>query len=244
MSPELHSTACPLDCPDTCSLEVTVDDGKVITVDGTRRNPYTQGYICGKVRNIDRHMYGKDRVPHPLIRDGARGTGAFRRASWDEALELVARRMLEARDRSGGEAILPCNYGGSNGVLSDGCIDERLWRRLGASRLQRDLCAAPTSRAAEGVHGRMLGTALDDYVHSNLIVIWGANPASSGIHHVPIVKEAQKRGERLVVVDPRRPQAIFMMQENYFGSVMFGAISAKEALKQYRDAMKNAGGPR
>lgn len=200
----VHRTACPLDCPDTCSVEVTVADGRVAKVDGTHKNPFTDGYVCGKVRNIADHVHGDDRVPHPLLRDGPKGEGVFRRATWDEALDAIAARMLAARDRHGGESIVPCNYGGSNGALTDGALDERLWRRIGASRVAGDLCAQPTGRAAQGMHGRMLGVALSDYVHAKLIVIWGANPASSGIHHVPVVREAQKRGARLVVVDPRR----------------------------------------
>jgi len=203
-STRIHLTGCPLDCPDTCTMAVEVTDGAISRVEGTEHNPLTDGLVCGKVRNVARHVYGTHRVPHPLIRTGPKGSDGFRRASWDEALGLVASRLNEIRQRDGGEAILPCSYGGSNGAITEGAVDERLWRRLGASRLSRDICAQPTTRAGEGMHGRMVGVALQDHVHAGLIVVWGTNPASSGIHYVPIVKEARRRGARLVVIDPRR----------------------------------------
>lgn len=199
-----HRSGCPLDCPDACSLEVTVHDGEVVRVDGDRRNPYTDGYICGKVRALPTHVHGPLRLRHPLRRVGAKGAGAFERCSWDDALDTIATRLVETRDRFGGEAILPYYYGGSNGYLSHGSADFRLFRRLGASRLLRTVCAAPTSAAASGLYGKMAGVALPDYVHARLIVIWGMNPSASGIHLVPVVREARRRGARLVVVDPRR----------------------------------------
>ena len=136
------NSACPLDCPDACSLAVTVEEGRITKIDGSRRNPVTEGYICAKVRQMAEHVYGADRLLHPLIRTGARGAGQFRRAAWDEALDLIARKMVEVRESRGGEAILPFSYGGSNGLLTQDTVDARLWRRLGASRLARTVCAA------------------------------------------------------------------------------------------------------
>jgi anaerobic selenocysteine-containing dehydrogenase len=138
------STACPLDCPDSCSLAVTVDRGKVTAIDGSRDNAVTGGYICAKVRRFTERQYGADRVLHPAIRAGAKGDAVFRQASWDEALALVAARLAEVRDHWGGEAILPFAYGGSNGLLTQDTADARLFRRMGASRLARTVCAAPT----------------------------------------------------------------------------------------------------
>ena len=202
--PALLSSACPLDCPDACSLEVQVQDGRVVKVDGSRRNPMTDGYICAKVRRMPELLYGEGRLLYPAVRRGPKGAGLFERISWDEALDLVAAKMREARERWGGEAILPFCYGGSNGMLTHEAVDNRLFYRLGASRLARTVCAAPSGRAATGLYGKMPGVALPDYVHSSLIVLWGVNPSASGIHLVPILQEAQERGARLVVVDPRR----------------------------------------
>lgn len=198
------ATACPLDCPDACSLDVTVEGGRVTTIEGTRANPLTQGFICGKVRNFADHLYGEDRLLTPAIRTGEKGAAEFRAATWDEALELVAGKLAEAKRRFGGESILPYCYGGSNGYLTQGAADARLFHRLGASTLLRTLCAAPTGRAATAMTGKMPGVALTDYVHAKLIVVWGMNPSASGIHLVPVIREARERGAKLVVVDPRR----------------------------------------
>ncbi len=202
------ASACPLDCPDTCSLEVTVASGEVVKLGGSRVNPLTDGFICSKVRRFPRHLYCHQRLRHPAVRRGAKGgdggTQGFERLSWNDAMDLLARRLRETRERHGGEAILPLSYGGSNGYLTQDTTDARLFRRLGASRLARNVCAAPTTAAAAGLYGKMPGTAFADFVHSRLIVVWGANPSASGIHLVPIMREAQRRGAKLVVVDPRR----------------------------------------
>jgi len=202
-APSVHTTACPLDCPDACSLEVRVEGGRVTKLDGDHRNPLTQGFICSKVRHIPELLYGPDRLLHPERRVGKKGEGRFERISWDEALGTIAARLAEARERLGGESILPYRYGGSNGALTHDANDARLFRRLGASTLLRTVCASATGRAAVGLYGKMPGVALTDYVHSQLIVVWGTNPSATGIHFVPIVQEAQRSGARLVVVDPR-----------------------------------------
>src|SRR5688500_14242588 len=141
-------SACPLDCPDACTLSVTVQHGKVIAIDGSHSNPVTAGFICAKVRRFGERVYGPDRLQYPMVRQGARGKGLFARVTWDEALDQVARRLLEARDRWGGESILPFSYGGSNGLLTQDTNDSDLFRALGTSRLLRTVCAAPTTAAA------------------------------------------------------------------------------------------------
>jgi anaerobic selenocysteine-containing dehydrogenase len=198
------ASACPLDCPDACSLSVTVEDGRVTKVDGSQRNPLTAGFICAKVRRWPEHTYGEARLLHPEVRLGRKGEGAFARVSWEEALTLLAEKLRAARDRYGGESILPFSYGGSNGLLTQDTTDLRLFERLGASRLARTVCAAPSRSAAAGLYGRMAGVALSDYVHARMIVLWGVNPAVSGIHLVPVIQEAQRRGALLAVIDPRR----------------------------------------
>ena len=200
----LHASFCPLDCPDFCSLEVEVEDDRVVSVDGSRVNPLTSGYICAKVRRLPEHMYGPDRLLYPAVRSGPKGAGEFRRVSWDEALAKVSEHLLDVRRRDGGEAILPFYYGGSNGLMTQGTTDARFFHRLGASRLALTVCAAPSGAAAMGLYGKMAGVALRDYVKAKLIVVWGCNPAVTGIHLMPILQEAQRRGGRLVVVDPRQ----------------------------------------
>jgi anaerobic selenocysteine-containing dehydrogenase len=197
-------TSCPLDCPDACSLSVSVEQGRVTKIDGNHRHGITNGFICAKVRGFAGRVYGDDRLHVPQIRTGAKGKGQFRRASWNEALGVIASRIDEVRTRSGAEAILPFCYGGSNGLLTQESVDARFFRRLGSSRLARTVCAAPTSAAALGLYGKMSGVSFEDYPAARLIVMWGANPSASGIHLVPFVREAQRKGATLIVVDPRR----------------------------------------
>ncbi|HET6584307.1 MAG TPA: molybdopterin-dependent oxidoreductase [Nannocystaceae bacterium] len=201
---ETRASACPLDCPDACSLAVTVDDGKLVALDGDRRNPLTAGFICAKIRSFGRHVYGAERLRHPLFRVGRKGEGRFERVSWDVALDRIAAEMAAARERHGGESILPLCYGGSNGVLTQDSVDARLFHRIGASRLARTVCAAPTGRAAEGLYGKMPGVALGDLEHARFVVLWGVNPSASGIHLAPPIQRARQAGATLVVVDPRR----------------------------------------
>ena len=196
-------TACPLDCPDSCSLRVTTSAGKVTALDGSTRNPVTAGFICSKVRQFGERVHGAARVLHPMVRVGPKGNAAFSRVTWDEAIDLVAGRLREARDTFGGESILPFCYGGSNGLLTQDAADARLFRRLGASRLARNVCAAPTSAALGALYGRMPSTTYQDFAHARLIVIWGANPSATSLHLVPFVQAARKAGAKLVVVDPR-----------------------------------------
>src|SRR3954463_2453026 len=133
-------TACPLDCPDACSLAITVQHGKVINIDGSSRNPVTNDFICAKVRKFDQLAYGPDRLLYPAVRKGRKGDGKFTRVSWDHAMELVAQKMREAKAESGGASILPYSYGGSNGLLTQDNFDATLWRRFGTSRLPPTPC--------------------------------------------------------------------------------------------------------
>lgn len=197
-------SACPLDCPDACSLSVVVEDGKVLSIDGSRINPFTQGFICGKVRRFGERVHGRHRLLEPAVRNGAKGKGEFVPVSWDEALNRIQEEMRKAIRKHGGESILPLAYGGSNGFLTHDTIDARLFHRLGASRLGRTVCAAPTTAAAKMLYGKMPGVAFEDYLQARLILIWGANPEVSGIHLIPILQKAQAAGCKVIVVDPRR----------------------------------------
>ncbi len=199
-----RASACPLDCPDACTLSVSVEAGRVHAITGDERNPLTGGHICGNVQRFPQRVHGPERILRPAFREGPKGTGGFQEVSWDEALSRVAKELGSVRERFGGEAILPLSYGGSNGLLTQDTVDARLFRRLGASRLARTVCAAPTGSAAQGLYGKMPGVSFADYRQARLIVVWGANPAHSGIHLLPPIREAQLAGARLVVIDPRR----------------------------------------
>ena len=173
------------------------------TIDGSHANPVTGGYICAKVRRFPERVYGDDRLLYPAVRQGPKGHARFERVSWDQALDLIATRIRETRDRWGGEAILPYSYGGSNGLLTQDTSDATLFRRLGASRLARTVCAAATGAANQALYGKMPSITYQDFPEARFILLWGVNPSSSGIHIIPYIREAQRNGAVLVVVDPR-----------------------------------------
>jgi anaerobic selenocysteine-containing dehydrogenase len=193
------TTACPLDCPDACTLNVTVRGGRVVKIDGSTDNHITDGYICAKVRRFPERVYGDDRLLYPAVRRGTKGSGLFQRVSWDAALDLIASKMKEAH----GETILPLCYGGSNGFLTQDYADAILFRRLGTSRLLRTVCAAPTGAANMGLYGKMASVSYEDYPAARMIIVWGVNPGVSGIHLMPFLKQARDNGAFLVVIDPR-----------------------------------------
>ena len=128
-------TVCPLDCPDACSLSVTLRGGQIAKIDGSTLNDVTRGYICAKVRRFGRRIYGDDRLQYPAVRRGPKGKGEFRRTSWEDALDFVVEKLSEVRARHGAESILPLCYGGSNGRFTQDFADAVFFRRLGASRL-------------------------------------------------------------------------------------------------------------
>jgi anaerobic selenocysteine-containing dehydrogenase len=193
-----------LDCPDTCSLEVTVRDGAIETIGAGGGNPITAGFICSKVRRFGERVYHEDRVLYPMRRVGPKGAGEFQRITWDEAIATITDRFREIRDEDGGEAILPFFYGGSNGFMTDELIDSLYFARLGASRLDKTICAAPTTAVARDMYGKMAGVAFSDYPEAECVIVWGANPKASNIHLVPYLREAKRRGAFIAVIDPIR----------------------------------------
>jgi len=200
----LLDSVCPLDCPDTCSLSITVDDGRLTRIDGSHRNPLTDGYICAKVRRYDERVYSPLRVLYPQRRVGAKGEGRFERISWNDAIALIADRFRAIIAAHGAEAILPYHYGGSNGLLGDNAADARFFARLGASQLLTSLCAMPTGAAYRAMYGGMPGVPPADYALARCIILWGVNPSATSIHLVPHVRAAQAAGAFVAVIDPRR----------------------------------------
>jgi anaerobic selenocysteine-containing dehydrogenase len=197
-------SVCPLDCPDTCSLTVTVEDGRLIDVDGSYRNPFTEGFICAKVRRYPERVYSPLRVRYPQRRVGAKGGDRFERISWDDAIALIADRFRSIVAEDGGEAILPYHYGGSNGICGEGASDARFFHRLGASELLKTICAAPTGTVARAMYGTMGGVPPEDYRLARAILLWGVNPSATSIHLTRHLRAAQRAGAYIAVVDPCR----------------------------------------
>lgn len=192
-----------MDCPDTCSLEVDVADGRVIAIRGSHENPTTAGFICSKVANYHRRVYSPERLLYPMKRTGPKGSGQFERITWEDALNTIASKFQAIVREFGGEAILPYSYGGSNGLLAQDTSDKAFFAKLGASQLARTVCAAPTGAVALEMYGKMPGVAFEDYPKANLILIWGANPKASNIHLIPFLKKAKENGAKIVLIDPR-----------------------------------------
>jgi anaerobic selenocysteine-containing dehydrogenase len=201
---ETRPSVCPLDCPDRCALDVTVHDGRIVKIDGSHRSEHTAGYICAKVRRFDRRVTAPERILHPMRRTGPKGSGRFERLPWEEALGHIADRFAALARDPGPESILPFHYDGSNGLLTSGAMDARLWNRIGASQLARTFCAANTGAAWSAVFGDLRGSDPIDLRHSDAVVLWGFNPSASGIHLIPWVREAVGAGAFLGVIDPRR----------------------------------------
>lgn len=194
---------CPHDCPDTCGMVVTVQDGRAVALRGDADHPFTKGFLCQKVsRYLDR-VYHADRLLWPLRRVGPKGAGRFTRISWDEALELVARRFADiAASPDGPEAILPYSYAGTMGKLQGSSLDRRFFHRLGASLLDRTICAAAGAAGSDVTLGTRAAIDPESVVHSRYIINWGSNTSVTNMHLWALMHQARKRGARIVTIDP------------------------------------------
>jgi anaerobic selenocysteine-containing dehydrogenase len=199
-------SVCPLDCPDTCSLRVTVEDGRIVAIRGSRANPYTAGVLCAKVPDAyPKFVHGEGRIGTPLRRAGQRGEARFERISWEAALDAIHQRFTEIIAAHGPQAILPLNYAGPHGFLAGGSMDLRFFHRLGASLLDRKpLCGGIRTEAWVGTFGPVPGIRPEQAEHSRLVVVWGNNVTWSNLHLMPVINRARQQGAKLVVVDPRR----------------------------------------
>ena len=197
---------CPLDCPDTCSMLVTVEDGVATKLMGDAEHPFTRGFLCRKMtRYLDR-VYSPDRLLHPLRRIGPKGSGQFERIAWDEALAMIADRFAAiAGSPDGPQAILPYSYYGTMGKLQSSSLDRRFFHRLGASRLDRTICASAGSLGYEYTMGRgRLGADPEAVPGCRFIVNWGSNTVHTNSHLWSLMIRARKAGATIVTIDPYR----------------------------------------
>jgi anaerobic selenocysteine-containing dehydrogenase len=200
-------SVCPLDCPDTCSLTVTVEANRIVKIRGSRANPYTAGVLCAKVPAMyPEFVHGPGRLTTPLRRTGAKGEGRFERISWATALDEIHRRFTAVMAEHGPQAIMPLNYGGPHGMLAGGSMDLRFFHRLGATLLDRGpLCGGIRTEAWTATFGALApGLPPEQVEHSRLIVAWGNNVTWSNLHLTPLIDRARRAGAKLVVVDPKR----------------------------------------
>jgi anaerobic selenocysteine-containing dehydrogenase len=195
---------CAHDCPDTCSWDVTVEDGRAVKLAGVADHPYTRGGLCAKVNNYLDRVYSPDRVLHPLRRCGPKGEGRFERVSWDQALEDIAARLRGIVAADGAEAILPYNYAGNMGLVQYASLDLRFFARLGASRLARTICGSTANAGVVAALGTPTACLPEDVEHARFIVLWGTNTVVTNLHLWPSVRRARDAGATVVVVDPLR----------------------------------------
>ncbi|KQT90785.1 molybdopterin oxidoreductase [Marmoricola sp. Leaf446] len=196
--------ACPHDCPDTCAMVVTVEDGVATEVRGNREMPYTDGGLCVKVDNYLDRVYSPERVLHPMRRVGPKGSGQFERISWEDAIAEIADRYRTIIAEDGPEAIMPCNYLGTQGILQGLNVGDPFFNKLGATVAERTYCDSGACTAYVMTMGDTAGVDPESFVHSRFILIWAANIMSTNLHLWPYVAEARKRGAKVVVVDPVR----------------------------------------
>jgi molybdopterin guanine dinucleotide-containing S/N-oxide reductase-like protein len=206
--------ACPHDCPDACGVLITVEteganSGRAVKIQGDPSHPVTRGFLCGKVAKYLDRVYSPDRVLYPMRRKksapkgaGGRNADDFERISWTAALDEIYERFTAIGREFGPEAILPYSYGGTLGVLNNASMDHRFFHLLGASQLDRTICATAGGDALITVTGKKLGTEPEAFRHSKFILAWGANIHGTNIHLWPFIEEARRDGARLVVIDP------------------------------------------
>ena len=195
---------CHHDCPDSCGWVATSEDGVLTSLKGNPEHPFSKGELCPKVNKFVGRVNHDDRVLHPLIRTGAKGAGEFRQATWDEALELITSEFVRVRDEHGGEAILPWWSAGTQGLIQKDGTSKALFAKLGASRQGGNVCGVAAGSGMAAVYGDGLGSDPLQAEHSDQIILWGTNTRLTNRHYWPTVEAAQKRGARLVVVDPIR----------------------------------------
>ncbi|MGF6954307.1 molybdopterin-containing oxidoreductase family protein [Paraburkholderia youngii] len=200
---EFARAVCPHDCPDTCAMRVTVDNGRAIKVAGDPDHPPTQGVLCTKVSRYAERVYHPNRLTTPMKRVGRKGEGRFAPVSWDEALDFAANRLGEIARRAP-EAILPYSYAGTMGLVQGDSIAQRFFHKLGASQLDRTICAAAGAAGLKYTYGAGVGMHTEFFAESEVILIWGANPIASNLHFWTRAQEAKRGGARLIAIDPYR----------------------------------------
>jgi anaerobic selenocysteine-containing dehydrogenase len=207
-----HRSTCPYDCPDACGLLVDVDDGKAVAVRGDPEHPWSRGTLCPKMVHYERTVHSPRRLETPLVRTGPKGAGEFRRASWDEAIEIIAARLRAVIAEHGAEAILPYSYAGTMGMVQRNA-GHAFFHALGASRLDRTICTPAQDAGFGAVMGDTLQMDPEEAADSDLVVLWGIDAIATHIHFIPRMKAARAKGARVVVVETYRSPTAALADE-------------------------------
>ncbi len=196
---------CPHDCPDTCAMLVTVQDGVAMRVVGDPEHPPTHGALCTKVSRYTERTYNAERVRTPLKRVGKKGEGRFEPVGWGEALDDIAARLkaIAARDP---QAVLPYSYAGTMGLVQGEGMAARFFHKLGASLLDRTICSSAGGSALTATYGAAVGMHTEFFAESRLILIWGSNSITSNLHFWTYAQQAKRAGAKLICIDPRKTE--------------------------------------
>lgn len=206
--------ACPHDCPDTCAMLVTVEDGRAVRVAGDPEHPFTNGFLCTKVNRYIERTYHKDRLLHPMRRMGRKGEGKFERISWDEAVTEIAERLGKImRSPDGPQAILPYSYAGTMGMVQGESMDRRFFHKIGASKLDRTICSTPGMMGMRMTVGASIGADAEGIPQSDLVLLWGTNTLTSNPHLWPFVLQAREKGTKIICIDPIRTRTAAQCDE-------------------------------
>ena len=214
LKPDQHITTCPLDCPDTCSLVVTIEDNKLTKVQGNPNQENTKGFACVKMYAYPERQHHAERLGHPLKRVGKKGEGKFERVSWEEALTDIAAKTQGILNSHGGDAILPYHYAGTMGYIER---DHSLafFRTIGACELDETICAKTGSVSWNMNYGGRLAPDPATIANAKLILLWGIDSVRSNVHLTPHIKAAQKNGARVIHIDPYRNETSKLAGEHW-----------------------------
>lgn len=203
--PQVVRGACPHDCPDACATLVTVERGRAVRIQGDPDHPFTQGFLCAKVNRYLERTYHRARLMTPLRRVGAKGSGKFVPATWDDALDEIAARLgAIARSADGPQSILPYSYAGTMGLIQGSSIDRRFFHLLGASKLDRTICSTAGTAGMRMTIGANIGADGETMPESDLVLLWGTNTLTSNPHLWPFVRKARENGAQVICIDPVR----------------------------------------
>ncbi|HEY0545630.1 MAG TPA: molybdopterin oxidoreductase family protein [Pyrinomonadaceae bacterium] len=212
---KIVKAACPHDCPDTCAMLVTVENGRALRVAGDPAHPFTRGFLCTKVANYEQRTHSPDRIRTCLKRVGKKGEGLFTEITWDEALDEIAARFRSLAESSeGAETILPYSYCGTMGLVQSQSMDRRFFHRLGASQLDRTICATAGGEGYTATIGAKIGTDPEKFKDARLILLWGTNTLTANVHLWPEILAAKNNGARVVAIDPRRTRTADQCDEH------------------------------
>jgi anaerobic selenocysteine-containing dehydrogenase len=194
---------------------VTVDQaGRAVRIAGDPAHPVTKGFLCAKVNRYLERTYHPDRLTTPLRRVGLKGAGRFAPISWDEALDEIAARLGHIVAEHGAESVLPYSYAGTMGLLHGSSMDRRFFHRIGASLLDRTICATAGAEALGHTYGTRLGTDTEAVPEAKLIILWGTNTLTSTPPLWPFIRRAVATGARTVCIDPLRTRTAVACNEH------------------------------